>query len=322
MVLQQVKNALKRPIFIGARPSGESKAALSGPDWVQASPERIDEALAYALAKPDGGWYVVDASSKIGASPSSYTINGNEFVLWQGETGVLAAPEACPHMGASLTCAPVVGDSLLCPWHGLKLGPKGHGTWRHYKTYDDGVLTWIQIPQKGVKRTKAPIITERPSRFIDAVIRMEAACDPEDIIANRLDPWHGCHFHPYSFAQLKVLEATPDVLTLRVAFRIAGPLLIEVDATFHTPDPRTIVMTIVGGDGLGSVVETHATPIAPGRTAMIEATLATSDRPGFDRIVPLARIVRPYIKRSARKLWTDDVDYAERRYALRTQQKS
>ncbi len=319
-MLERVKNAFNTPIFIGNRPNGASRSALSGPDWVQASPDRIDEALAHALAKPDGGWFVVDASSKIAGTPTSYTIQGQEIVLWKNDGTTYAAPEACPHMGASLKCAPVVGDSLLCPWHGLKLKPRGHGKWRHFKTHDDGVLTWVQFAQKGVERTPSPILPARPAKFIDAVIRMEAACEPEDIIANRLDPWHGCHFHPYSFAQLKVLEATVDVLTLRVAFKIAGPLLIEVDATFHTPDPRTIVMTIVGGDGLGSVVETHATPISPGRTAVIEATLATSDRRGFGRVLPLARLVRPYMKRSARKLWVDDVDYAERRYAIRTQQ--
>ena len=321
-MLDRVKNALNKPIFIGQRPIGISRSALDGPDWVQASPDRIDEALEHALAKPDGGWFVVDASANIGPSPTSYTIDGQEIVLWKSEGVTYAAPESCPHMGASLKCAPVQGDTLLCPWHGLKLGPRGHGKWRHVKTHDDGVLTWVQMARKGIKRTPAPILPERPDTYIDAVIRMEAVCEPEDIIANRLDPWHGCHFHPYSFAQLKVLEATVDVLTLRVAFRIAGPFLIEVDATFHTPDPRTIVMTIIDGDGIGSVVETHATPIGPGRTAVIEATLATSDRPGFGRMLPLARLVRPYMKRSARKLWTDDVDYAERRYAIRTQNNS
>ena len=50
-------------------------------------------------------------------------------------------------------------------------------------------------------------------------------------------------------------------------------------------------MTIVRGDGLGSVVETHATPIAPGRTAIIEATLATSDRPGFALAARAARFL-------------------------------
>src|SRR5690606_37179987 len=134
----------------------------------------------------------------------------------------------------------------------------------------------------------------------DGVIVMEANCEPHDIIANRLDPWHGAHFHPYSFSALEVFEATPEKLTLRVSKKLLGRVCIEVDATFHCPDPRTIVMTIVDGEGAGSVVETHATPIAPGRTAIIEATLATSDRPGFRMATHLAPVIRPFIQAAAR----------------------
>jgi hypothetical protein len=76
-------------------------------------------------------------------------------------------------------------------------------------------------------------------------------------------------------------------------------------------------MTIVEGEGKGSVVETHATPIEPGRTAIVEATLASSDRKGFRHALKLRRLVRPFIERSARRLWTDDAAYAERLYTLR-----
>jgi isorenieratene synthase len=99
---------------------------------------------------------------------------------------------------------------------------------------------------------------------------------------------------------------------------VAGPVAVEVDAAFHCPDPRTIVMTIVAGEGAGSVVETHATPIEPGRTAIVEATLAASQRPGFRWARRLAPLLRPVIERAARRLWVDDAAYAERRYALRT----
>jgi isorenieratene synthase len=152
---------------------------------------------------------------------------------------------------------------------------------------------------------------------MDGVIRIEAACEPRDVLANRLDPWHGESFHPYSFGALEVLEDTGEVLTVRVEKKIVGPLRVEVDATFHCPDARTIVMTIVDGEGKGSVVETHATPTEPGRTAIVEATLATSDRPGFRHALRVARLVRPFIERSARRLWVDDAAYAERLAELR-----
>jgi hypothetical protein len=76
-------------------------------------------------------------------------------------------------------------------------------------------------------------------------------------------------------------------------------------------------MTIVAGDGEGSVVETHATPIAPGRTAVIETTLATSDRTGFALAHLASAWLRPFIARRARRLWVDDAAYTERLYAVR-----
>jgi hypothetical protein len=315
-MLDRLKNLLRQPRYLGRRPAGKAGAVLEGPDWVQASPVRIEKMLQAALAKPTGGWFCVDASREIGPSPRAYKVAGHSWVLWRDSHSVYAAPEACPHMGASLVAAQACGDTLTCPWHGLELGGKGHGAWHPVNSFDDGILVWIQL-DRGEVLTDRPILPDRPSTYVDAVIRMEAQCEPEDIIANRLDPWHGAHYHPYSFAHLTVFDTTDDALTMRVAYRVAGPLLVEVDATFWTPDARTIVMTIVDGDGAGSVVETHATPISKGRTAMIEATLATSERKGFKHMHRASSLIRGLIKRSAQKLWVDDIAYAERRYQLR-----
>jgi Domain of unknown function (DUF5914) len=76
-------------------------------------------------------------------------------------------------------------------------------------------------------------------------------------------------------------------------------------------------MTVVRGEGEGSVVETHATPIEPGRTAVVEATLATSNRPGFAAALHAATILRPLVRWAARRLWVDDATYAERLHVLR-----
>jgi len=230
---------------------------------------------------------------------------------------MLMAPDACPHMGASLSAACVREGKLICPWHGLALGPEGHGSWKTYATHEDGVLTWVRVGDQ-TPDTPKPVLPPRPGIFMEGTVRVEARCDPEDVIANRLDPWHGAHFHPYSFASLSVLDLDDDVLKVRVAKKLVGRLVVETDATFHSPEPRTIVMTIVEGEGRGSVVETHATPIEPGRTAVVETTLATSDRKGFRHALKLQRFIRPFIERSARRLWVDDAAYAERLYALRS----
>ena len=112
-----------------------------------------------------------------------------------------------------------------------------------------------------------PVIADRPTGgTLHAVGRMVGVCQPSDIIANRLDPWHGAWFHPYSFTRLEVLE-TPteqaDRFLVAVTFRI-GRLGVPVVAEFTSSEARTIVMRIVEGEGTGSVIETtprHWVPI-------------------------------------------------------------
>jgi hypothetical protein len=70
-----------------------------------------------------------------------------------------------------------------------------------------------------------------------------------------------------------------------VTFRI-GRFGVPVITEFISPGPRTIVMRIVDGEGSGSLVETHATPLGPDRdrrplTAVLEAVIAHPDRTGY-----------------------------------------
>lgn len=298
-------------------PPENANGASSLPSWKQANPANIQRSLERALARPHGNWYVVEASRRITKKPRRFDIAGLALVAWRVDDEILIAPEACPHMGASLAGARVEDDKLVCPWHGLALGKHGHGAWQCFSVHDDGVLAWVRIGAAD-PAVPEPIIAPRPDFYLEGVVRMEVRCEPQDVIANRLDPWHGVHFHPYSFRTLRVLDFDDDVLRLRVAKRVIGRVCVEVDATFHSPEPRTIVMTIVDGEGKGSVVETHATPMGAGKTAVIEATLATSERRGFKHAMKLNRVIRPFIERSARRLWVDDAAYAERLYELRT----
>ncbi|MEO7386540.1 MAG: DUF5914 domain-containing protein [Gammaproteobacteria bacterium] len=288
-------------------------AASTLPDWQQADPRWMASALHIALGRSGGGWFLVDDRRRFGSEPRGYRIDDRDLVFWRGPNGLMAAPDVCPHMGASLAAGCVRKGLLVCPWHGMELGDKPQGAWRPLPVHDDGVLVWVRLDDAGEAPMELPAMPERPARYIDAVVRLEARCRPEDVLANRLDPWHGVHYHPHTFRRLQVVERKDDEITVRVAFAVVGRLAVEVDARFHCPDPRTIVMTIVRGDGAGSVVETHATPIDETRCAVIEATLATSDRPQFAHVVRFARWARPWLERRAQRLWVEDVAYAERR---------
>jgi phenylpropionate dioxygenase-like ring-hydroxylating dioxygenase large terminal subunit len=287
------------------------------PDWAQCDAAFIDRALARALERSGGGWVVVDASSAITATPRRYDLAGSEWVAWRTDGEVVLAPNACPHLGAELCHGRVEQGKVVCPWHGLALGKRGHGDWQPATTYDDGVLLWARLLHDE-EPTERPVVPARPSSFLFGAITMNARCEPQDVVANRLDPWHGAHFHPHSFASLTMTDVDEDVLKMRVAYKVVGRLVVEVDCTFQAPTRRSIVMTITGGDGVGSVVETHAAPISPGRSRLTEATIATSDRQGFAWMLRWQPLVRWFIETRARRLWVEDVAYAERRYDLRT----
>jgi hypothetical protein len=166
-------------------------------------------------------------------------------------------------------------------------------------------------------------------RSLSAVATVIGRCEPQDVLANRLDPWHGAWLHPYSFAALRVLSAPPvdcppaqDRFLVEVTFTVGRRLGVPVHAEFSCPDARTITMEIVDGEGTGSVVETHATPLRPGpdglpRTAVIEAWWRTPTARGSSTRAGSPGALRPLVGVVAARLWRDDIAYAERRYALR-----
>ena len=248
--------------------------AQQAPTYQQAEPALIDAALQRAHRRPTGNWYVFAASTDVrGDRPFGTRVAGLEIVAWRDETGGLhVGPATCPHLGADLATGTVECGGLICPWHGLRLSGGREFGWKPLPAHDDGVLVWVRLDGIGGEEPlDAPVLAARPAGpRLAAVTRLEGACEPRDIIANRLDPWHGAWFHPYSFAQLEVLSAPPvdadddaDIFTVAVTFHL-GRLGMPVITAFSVPEPRTVVMHIVEGEGVGSVVETHATPIGPG----------------------------------------------------------
>lgn len=310
-----------RPVDVetGGRETGGRErggGADAADDWRRARPRSIGLTLERVRALPSGGWFVLDASRRISEKPRAFWVADREIVAWRDGGTLRVGPNDCPHMGAPLSAGVVRDGHVVCPWHGLRLRDQRHGAWEPFSAHDDGILTWVRLGPAD-PATPLPILPRRPEGALDGVIRVVARCEPQDVIANRLDPWHGVHFHPHSFARLRVLSEADDVLTVRVAFRLLGPLCVEVDCTFHCPEPNTIVMTIVDGEGSGSVVETHATPMRAGWSAVTEATLATSDRPGFRHALRAASFLRPFVERSALRLWREDAAYAERSWFQR-----
>ena len=154
------------------------------------------------------------------------TIAGREVVFWRNSGGALVAgPGACPHLGALLDKCPVVDGTMYCRWHGFALTQAGDPTWSPYRAYDDGVLIWVGLPTDGEEATKRPSLPARPPLLesVSAVIAKPGICEPQDVIANRLDPWHGSWFHPYAFSHLIVDDdaSSDQALVVDVTFRLS-----------------------------------------------------------------------------------------------------
>jgi hypothetical protein len=292
--------------------------------WAHADAARIEAALTAAAARDPGGWYVAGAGRQVRRGVSTTrTVAGREVVFWRDTDGVLnAGPGICPHLGALLDRCPVVDGSVRCRWHGMTLPSRAAPQWTPYRAFDDGILVWVQFPTAGGSRPMAPVLPDRPdlAASIAAVISRDGICEPGDIIADLLEPW----LHPDEFGHISVDDAASNDqrLVVDVAFRLNQRWGMPVRAEFNWPDARTAVMRIVEGEGAGSVVETHATPLGPDergrpRTRMTEVTVVHSARAGFRIARHLAPLVRPAVRRTAHRLWRGDMTSAERRYALR-----
>ncbi|MBV8928294.1 MAG: Rieske (2Fe-2S) protein [Mycobacteriaceae bacterium] len=304
--------------------------ASQRPTYRDAQPNIIDTALRRSQRRPSGNWYAFAAARDVRADrPFGARVAGVDIVAWRDDQRQLhVGPRTCPHLGADLATGTVACGTLICRWHGLALrGENREFGWKPFPGHDDGVLAWVRLDRVGGEAAlERPVLPVRPTgATLAAVTRLVGTCEPCDIIANRLDPWHGAWYHPYSFTQLEVLSSPSeedDRFLVAVTFRI-GRLGVPVIAEFSSPEPRTIVMHIVDGEGTGSVVETHATPVGQGadgrpRSAVLEAVIAHSDRPGFAHSRRAAPLVTPLMRFAATRLWRDDLAYAERRYQVRS----
>ncbi|WP_410872059.1 DUF5914 domain-containing protein [Nocardia sp. A7] len=323
------------------QPVDSERWSTQHPTYRDADPKVIAAALERSQNRPSGNWYVFGASRDVrNDRPFGATVAGEELVAWRDQQQrLVVGPGACPHLGAPLAQARVDCGALVCRWHGLRVSGAGGPGWTALPCHDDGVLVWVRLDHIGDEPpSEAPVIGARPpsNRAISAVATVTGVCEPADIIANRLDPWHGSWFHPYSFTHLEVLESpaaahepadSAERFVVAVTFRVGGRLGVPVHAEFVSPEPRTLTMRIIDGEGAGSVVETHATPLGTGpdgqpRTAVIEAVIADSPRPGFRAARHAGAALRPLMIHAATRLWRDDLAYAERRYQMRTRHRT
>ena len=70
-------------------------------------------------------WYPVARSIDVANAPHGVTLLATSVVLYRSASGVVAAPDRCPHREAPLSAGSVHNDCLVCPYHGWTFADNG-----------------------------------------------------------------------------------------------------------------------------------------------------------------------------------------------------
>ena len=289
----------RRPASPLRRLSGQDWAAMA-PTWRDAKVGIIDAALARPRARPSGNWFVAGASRDVRTgSPVGTTVGDVEVVLWRTADGrVHAGPGACPHLARPWTTAAVQRQHCAAAGTGWRsarrargLAPVSRPRRRRARLGPRSTRSAARSPPRP-RRARAPAA----GPVLGRGDRRAGPVRARDVIANRLDPWHGSWLHPYAFSHLRVDDAASTDRPARRRRRLpARAHLGRAGARrLLLPGRADDVMQITEGEGAGSVVETHATPLGADEhgapvTQVTEATIAYSDRAGFARRPPWRR---------------------------------
>ncbi len=71
-------------------------------------------------------WYAVARSADLAREPVGVTLLGRDYVVWRdGDAGIVAAPDRCPHREAPLSLGRLLDGDLECAYHGWRFGRGG-----------------------------------------------------------------------------------------------------------------------------------------------------------------------------------------------------
>jgi phenylpropionate dioxygenase-like ring-hydroxylating dioxygenase large terminal subunit len=73
-----------------------------------------------------GRWYPILGTERFGAEPVAVERMGIRLVIWRDAAGkVNVQRDRCPHRGARLSQGTVDGNTIVCPYHGIRIDERG-----------------------------------------------------------------------------------------------------------------------------------------------------------------------------------------------------
>ena len=175
-------------------------------------------------------WYVAALSQELERKPFSRQILGEHVAMFRSESGqVVALADQCPHRGYPLSLGTIVGEHLVCGYHGFTFDCSGtcvavpgqdripsKANVRSYPVVEQGPWVWIWMGRGEADRSKLPstpwLVDRERWSSVSGVAKIEATFDL--LVDNLLDLSHETYLHNGSIG-------TPEVATT--------PIEVEVD---------------------------------------------------------------------------------------------
>lgn len=269
-----------------------------------------------------GQWYVAAFSEalKPGATLVK-TIADQEIVFWRTPVDtreVQAASAVCPHWGGPLGGGAVdAGGTLTCPWHGWQFR-NGYCVQRprlqlpRYLAHDDGILLWVRLPWDIADVTMPPL-QERPPHSLSFWFDIAIDSDVYHIQENYLDFLHPAEYHTTVFNQCAYLGREGEINLVELGYKMPFGKSMITRTRVWAPTPFQVRNEVYEGLGVGTVIESHITPLAADRSIIHEIYHVPAS------VVPDKGwpFMRYFMKRSARRIRQEDSIFSARRYALR-----
>jgi len=175
-------------------------------------------------------WYVAALSSELENKPLSRQILGEHVAIYRTESGeVVALADRCPHRGYPLSRGKVVGEELVCGYHGFTFDCSGtcvsvpgqdripsKADVRTYPVVEQGRWLWIWMGEGEPDQSKLPstpwLVDNENWSSVAGYAKIDGSFD--FLVDNLLDLSHETYLHNGSIG-------TPEVATT--------PIDVEVD---------------------------------------------------------------------------------------------
>lgn len=197
-------------------------------------------------------WYVAALSTEVTREPMSRRLLGVDVVFYRTEAGApVALRNRCPHRSFPLSRGRVIGDTLVCGYHGMQFDPSGrcvnlpamahapdHARAHRFAVAERGPLVWIWMGEDADAADEAAIpdtawLADAGWRSVGGSFHVGG--DYVSMHENLLDQTHFPFLHPGAIG-------TPEYARSTMRVRRDGDAVIVERELLASPPPGVYAM--------------------------------------------------------------------------------